>query len=202
MTTLQGILPGAASRPEQETPRRRASRALKPARTPAGVAVALALTAGLGLTAVEVVAALMGERIGLVPVDQAADLAAEHPWSNPFVVGGALVAAVLGTILLLLALLPGRARLVAVETTDPRLVIGITRSGLRRTLRAVAEDVEGVIRAKVRLRPRQIEVVVVTEADRTGATLRQVGAAVGDRLNGLGALCASEVVVRLRRRGL
>ncbi|MFD0890318.1 hypothetical protein ACFQ08_37740 [Streptosporangium algeriense] len=40
-----------------------------------------------------------------------------------------------------------------------------------------------------------------TDADRAGHLLRQVGIVVGDRLTALGAMCAGEIVVRLRRRG-
>ncbi|NUR83813.1 MAG: alkaline shock response membrane anchor protein AmaP, partial [Nonomuraea sp.] len=107
-----------------------------------------------------------------------------------------------GLGLLLMAVLPGRSRLVPIETGDPLIVIGITRVGLRRTLRAVAQEVEGVQRAKVRLRRRTIEVTVTTGPESSGSMLRQVGTAVGDRLAGVGALCGGEVVVRLRRKGL
>ncbi|MFI6604614.1 DUF6286 domain-containing protein [Nonomuraea sp. NPDC050536] len=199
MTTLQQILPGAAIS-QQDTPLRRANRVLKPARTPAGVVVALTLTAGLGLTGAEVVSALFGKPLGLVPVDDVIDLAGQHTWWD---LGyAALMVAIAGAGLLLLAVLPGRSRLVPVETRDPLIVIGITRVGLRRTLRAVAQQVDGVERATVRLRRRTIEVTVMTGPESSGAMLRQVGTAVGDRLAGVGALCAGEVVVRLRRRGL
>ncbi|GAA2891051.1 hypothetical protein GCM10020220_096520 [Nonomuraea rubra] len=87
-----------------------------------------------------------------------------------------------------------------VETSDPLIVIGITRSGLRRTLRAAAQQVAGVDKARVRLRRRTIEVTVTTGAESTGQMLRQVGTAVGDRLAGVGTLGTGEVVVRLRRR--
>ncbi|MBE1566299.1 DUF6286 domain-containing protein [Nonomuraea africana] len=200
MTTLQELLPGGATLTERDTPRRRAARVLKPARTPAGVAVAATVAAALSLTAAEVVAALLGGRLGVMPINKVASLAADTRWSHPTLLSGALVAGALGLVLLGLAVLPGRARLVALETSDPRLVIGITKSGLRRTLRTVAEDVDGVQSVRVRLRRRLIEVTVISDAERTGAMLRRTGTAVGDRLNGLGAICAGEVVVRLRRR--
>lgn len=198
MTTLQQILPGAGAA-AQETPLRRANRALRPARTPAGAVVACALTAGLALSAAEVVSALLGGPLRWLRVDRVIELAGEHTWAE--LTFGALWVAGAGMALLLLAAVPGRSRLVPVETSDPNIVIGITRVGLRRTLRAVAEEVEGVERARVRLRRRAIEVTVVTRAESTGAMLRQVGIAVGDRLAGVGTLAAGEVVVRLRRRG-
>lgn len=173
---------------------------LKPARTPAGAVVAFTLAAGLGLTAAEVVSALLGKPLRLVPVDEVIELAGQHSWWD--LAYAALMVAVTGAGLLLLAVLPGRSRLVPVETRDPLVVIGVTRVGLRRTLRAVAQQVDGVERATVRLRRRTIEVTVLTGPESSGAMLRQVGTAVGDRLAGVGALCAGEVVVRLRRRGL
>ncbi|MEV0147345.1 MULTISPECIES: DUF6286 domain-containing protein [unclassified Nonomuraea] len=197
MSTLQQLLPGALL-PAQESPLLRSTRALRPARTPAGAVVALALTVCLGLSAAEIVTALVGKPLGLLPLERLIDLAGRHAWAE--LRTGALWTAGAGAALLLLAVVPGRCRLVPVETSDPNIVIGITRVGLRRTLRAVAQEVEGVSRARVRLRRRTIEVTVTTGAESTGAMLRQVGAAVGDRLAGVGTLGTGEVVVRLRRR--
>jgi hypothetical protein len=197
-TTLQDRLLGTGT--PAEAPRRRSTRALRPARTPAGVALAATLTAGLSLAAVELVCALMGSPLGLVPTDELVELGARHQWSELPVAG--LVVAGTGMGMLLLAALPGRTRLVPLETADPLIVIGITRSGLRRSLREVAQHVEGVTRARVRLRRRTIEVTVITREDCPGSLLRQVGTAVGDRLTALGALTGGEVVVRLRRRGI
>lgn len=199
MTTLQQMLPGSALL-SQESPSRRSSRVLRPARTPVGATLALVLTAGLSLTAVEVVSALLGNPLGWLPLDDLLELAGDHAWAELPLAG--IGVAVLGALMLLLAAIPGRARLIAVETGDPLIVIGITRSGLRRTLRSVAQDVDGVAKAKVRLRRRLIEVTVVTRGESSGLMLRQVGTAVGDRLNGIGATCAGEVVVRLRRKGI
>lgn len=199
MTTLQQILPGTAAA-VRDSPLRRSRRVLRPARTPAAVTVAVLLTAGFGLTAAEIVAGLWGRPLGLVPVDEAVELATGISWRELSL--PALGVALAGLVLLLLAVLPGRSRLVPVETTDPLIVIGITRSGLRRTLRAVAQQVEGAGKTKVRLRRRRIEVTVTTGPESSGAMLRQVGAAVGDRLAALGTLGTGEVVMRLRRKGL
>lgn len=199
MTTLQQILPGAAASPRY-TGLRRASRALRPARTVPGALVAVTLAAGLGATAAEVVSGLLGRPLGWVPVNEVADLATRSTW--PDVATVAMVMAGTGALMLLLAVVPGRSGMVPVETSDPLIVIGITRSGLRRTLRAAAQQVAGVDRASVRLRRRTIEVTVVTGAESSGQMLRQVGTAVGDRLAGVGTLNTGEVVVRLRRKAV
>lgn len=162
--------------------------------------LAASLTAGLGLVSVELICALMGSPLRLLPTDELVELGARHLWSELPIAG--LFLAVIGMQLLLLAALPGRSRLVPLETSDPLIVIGITRSGLRRSLREAAQSVEGVHRARVLLRRRTIEVTVITQGDCPGSLLRKVGTAVGDRLTALGALCGGEVVVRLRRRGI
>ncbi|MER7502362.1 DUF6286 domain-containing protein [Nonomuraea pusilla] len=197
MTTLQQILPAAVT--ARQSGLRRANRALRPARTLPGAAVAAALTAAFGATAAETVSALLGRPLGWVPVVDLVEAASRHGWQEVTPLGLGL--AVLGVALLLLAAVPGRCTLVPVETSDPLIVIGITRVGLRRTLRAAALQVNGVERARVRLRRRTIEVSVVTGPESSGTMLRQVGTAVGDRLAGVGTLGTGEVVVRLRRRG-
>jgi hypothetical protein len=198
MTTLQQIMPAAIT--GQHTGLRRASRALRPARTLPGALVALTLAAGLGATAAEVVTSLLGKPLGWVPVNEALELAGRSTW--PQVSSAALLTAGAGLLMTLLAIVPGRSRMVAVETTDPLVVIGITRAGLRRTLRSAAQQVAGVDKARVRLRRRTIEVTVVTGPESSGSMLRQVGTAVGDRMAGVGTLGTGEVVVRLRRRGV
>ncbi|TMR23122.1 hypothetical protein ETD86_09460 [Nonomuraea turkmeniaca] len=198
MTTLQRQRPSAPAT-TQDSGLRRASRALRPARTLPGAVVSLALAAGLGATAAEVVAALLGHPLGWVPVNELIELAGDTTWRQSATAALAMAGA--GTLMLSLAIVPGRCRLVPVQNTDPLIVIGITRSGLRRTLRAAAQQVAGVDKARVRLRRRTIEVTVMTGSESSGSMLRQVGTAVGDRLAGVGTLGAGEVVVRLRRKG-
>ncbi|MEW9547625.1 DUF6286 domain-containing protein [Nonomuraea sp. NPDC050783] len=198
MTTLQRRRSDAPAVTRQAS-LRRARRALRPARTLAGAVVSLVLAGGLGAVAAEVVSALLGHRLGWVPVDELTELAGRTSWREAAPAGLALAGA--GVAMLALAVVPGRCRLVPVRTTDPHIVIGITRPGLRRTLRAAAQQVPGVDRARVRLRPRTIEVTVVTADESSGSMLRQVGTAVGDRLAGVGTLGTGEVVVRLRRKG-
>ncbi|MFC7589111.1 DUF6286 domain-containing protein [Nonomuraea antimicrobica] len=199
MTTLQQMLPGAAVTP-RHTGLRRASRVLRPARTVPGALVAVTLAAGLGASTAEVVSGLLGAPLGWVPVNELVDLAGKSTWPQTATLALAMAGA--GTLMLLLAVVPGRTTLVPVETSDPLIVLGITRSGLRRTLRAAAQQVAGVDKARVRLRRRTIEVTVMTSAESSGQMLRQVGTAVGDRLAGVGTLGTGEVVVRLRRRAV
>lgn len=176
---------------------RNATRLLLPGRTPAAVVVATVIALlGWVCTAV-VVAVMLGMSLDWRLPPRLMNLTTSDP-AVPAAGGGMIVC---GLGLVALALVPGRPRLMPLACSDPLLAMGLTRSGLRRTLAASAREVEHVRRADVHILRRRIEVAVVADADTTGALLREVGAAVGDRLSGLGVRSRHEVVVRLRRRG-
>ncbi len=177
--------------------RRSAVRVLRPGRTPAAVVVA-AVIALLGWVLTAVVVAVM---LGVSPPWRLPPRLLNLTTADPAVPVAAIGMIVCGAGLVALALVPGRPRLMPLECRDPLLAMGLTRAGLRRTLAASAREVEHVRRADVHILRRRIEVAVVADADTTGALLREVGAAVGDRLSGLGVRSRQEVVVRLRRRG-
>ncbi|MFC3983634.1 DUF6286 domain-containing protein [Streptosporangium jomthongense] len=204
MSTLQDIMAGTGGTTAGEhlhAVRRRSVRLLRPERNPAGLVAAVLVSAALSAAACVTAGLTMGSPMGRVPYRRVAEGIGAARWSDPAVFAVALVVTAAGIVLFALAVLPGKTRLVPLESADSRMVIGLTRAGLRRTLRAAAESVDGVGRARVRLGSRDIEVTVFTDADRTGHLLRQVGIVVGDRLTALGAMCAREIVVRLCRRG-
>ncbi|MCC5575077.1 hypothetical protein IMZ11_05415 [Microtetraspora sp. AC03309] len=197
MSIVEDILaasPAAAVRTQQRTLRRNAIRALRPGRTPAGIVV----SALLATSSWTVLAVAIGGLFG-APADPRLGSLMSLTLGDPVIRSAASAMVVTGALLVALALIPGRPRLIAVETTDPLLVIGLTRSGLRRTLSSAARGVEGVEAARVRIHPRRIEVTVITRAQGTGELLRAVGTAVGDRLAGLGVQSRQDVVVRVRR---
>ncbi|WP_433253320.1 DUF6286 domain-containing protein [Streptosporangium sp. CA-135522] len=205
MSTLQDILSstgGTAGGENLQAVRRRSLRLLRPGRTPAGVLVALTASVSLSVATGVAAGLLTGSAFGRMPYRQFAAWVGEAKWSDHLSLALSLVVVMAGALLLGLAVLPGRTRLVPLESADPRMVMGMTRAGLRRTLREAAQSVNDVDRARVRLGRRNVEITVVGDTDRTGLLLRQVGAAVGDRMASLGAVCGGEVVVRLRRRGI
>lgn len=201
-TTLQDSLTGQGGKAADHLRevRRRSVRLLRPGRSPAGVVVALTVSVVLSAATVVTAGLVMGSPVGRVPYRRLATGAGAFSWSDPAAFAVAMLSMVVGVVLLALAAVPGRTRLVPLEAGDLWTVMGLTRVGLRRTLRAAAESVDEVSKARVRLASRNIEVTVFTDADRTGPLLRQVGTAVGDRLAGVGAMCGGEVMVRLRRR--
>ncbi|GAA1014734.1 hypothetical protein Aple_046700 [Acrocarpospora pleiomorpha] len=199
MSTVEEILAGGhstASRARRRMLARQATRRLRPGRDSAGVVVAAALAIVAWGSTAEMVVSWLG---GPAAWPGMSHLVARS-WGDALVPGLALAAITAGVVLILLAVLPGRVKLIALETADEGVTIGLTRQGLRRTLASAALTVDGVDVARVRLRHGQIEVTVVTDADRTGDLLREVGAAVGDRLQSLALHGRHEVVVRLRRR--
>ncbi|WP_204043924.1 DUF6286 domain-containing protein [Acrocarpospora phusangensis] len=197
MSTVEEILAAApAKRARRRTIARQATRTLNPGRSAVATAVATALAAA----AWGIIAAMVGAWLGAPAAWTRLAVMLGVTWQDPLVPGLALVAILIGAGLIALAVLPGRAKLVALETSGENVTMGLTRPGLRRTLAAAALTVDGVDVARVRLLHGQIEVTVVTDASRTGDLLREVGAAVGDRLQCLALHGRHEVVVRLRRR--
>ncbi|WP_169951253.1 DUF6286 domain-containing protein [Microbispora sp. H11081] len=176
-----------------------ATRAFRPNRgLPAAVA-ALALLAIGGLTAVHVVSALLGRPVRVVPYEQWARWASTTAWQDgrALAVAGALM--LIGLVLILIAVVPGRGRMVALRTGDPDLVVGLPRRALARALRARANAVDGVRAAGARMRGWHADVSVRTDLRDTAALAERVRAAVGDELSRLAP--AHGVSLRVRVRG-
>ena len=112
------------------------------------------------------------------------------------IAGGAV--ALVGLVLLLTAVIPGRAMVVPLGSDDTDLVAGVSRRSLLLTLRSAASAVDGV--AKVRLALRGKRVAVVAHADRTDDTgiADALRAAVHGRLDQLSPATAPTIKVRVR----
>lgn len=172
-------------------------RTLRPGRTPAGIVVALLISAAGWAATAELIWLMLGGRSRWGPLDRLGE-AATPTWGDPVIGGIACVLAGCGVALLAHALIPGRPRLIPLDTHDPLLALGLTRSGLRRALAAAVRSVDGVAGVRVVVRADRVEVLVRAGARRTGNLLPQVGAAVGDTLARLGAEHGRHVVLRLR----
>lgn len=130
--------------------RRRAAREFRKERTAVELAVASAMAACGGVGAVETLARRYGHH--LVPPAWTDRLNAELralSWGDPTVelLGYLLWCA--GMVLLLLAVLPGYARLELLRGDDPAVSAALSREGLRRSLLDAALGTPGVVRAKV-----------------------------------------------------
>ncbi|MFC7381174.1 DUF6286 domain-containing protein [Sphaerisporangium rhizosphaerae] len=186
--------------PADRARRRAAARAFRSHRTLPATLVALLLAAAGIVTMVGAVTAAARTRAGLPALTWLAPLGRAR-WDDPMALTTAAVAGLLGIVLLIAAFKPGRPRLVALASEDPQTVTGITRSGLRRHLAAVAAAVDGVSRARVRLRRRAAEVTVATPLRDPGELPGEVGQAVEGRLAELRPLRPMRVRVAVRRKG-
>ncbi|MFB9252678.1 DUF6286 domain-containing protein [Sphaerisporangium melleum] len=187
-----------APRPRRQ--RKAASRTFRSNRTVPATIVALVVLAAAIVTLVGAVAAAVRARATMPALSWLAPLGRAR-WDDPATLATSAASLLLGLVLLTTALKPGRARLIPLASDDPQTVTGITRSGLRRHLAAVAAAVNGVSRAHVRLRRRGAAVTVATPLRDPGELSGQVGQAVEEHLAELRPLRPMRVKVAVRRKG-
>ncbi|MEU5877657.1 DUF6286 domain-containing protein [Spirillospora sp. NPDC047279] len=194
--------------PDRDGDRARARRLavaeFRPRRTAIGLVTALVVTSAAGIVAYETLAFMLGRPFRLLPAEDVARLSRRLTWRDAGVL--ATGAGLAGTgLLLLLAALPGRARLVALRGTGGRSAAGVARSALQRSLTAAALGVPGVGKAKVRLRGRlrrrRRVVVWASTRYRNPANLSDlVRTAVTAHLESVGLMDERRVDVRLSWR--
>ncbi|GAA0921861.1 DUF6286 domain-containing protein [Nonomuraea longicatena] len=177
---------------------RAAVREFRPRRTvPATIVALLLLLLGV-LVAGQVISSLAGRPLGWLPVGRMLDWASATSWQSPPVLLGAAVIALAGLFLLVLAVKPGRPRLVPVTTGDPGLIIGMRPKSVADALAHAASEVPGVRAAEARLRARTVTVTATTSGwddENTGAAVEE---AVNRRLADIGPVEPYQVLVRLR----
>jgi hypothetical protein len=185
-----------------ETPHRSrmATRAFRPGRVLPATVTAAVLTVVAALVAMEVIAALVGRPVNVLPVAALARLGRQTRWDAPLALAVAAVASAVGLLLLLLALRPGRPRTIALTWHDPDTVLGITPHGLRRQTAQAAESVDGITRARTRVRHRHVRVRATSPLLDVRDLDDQVRHAVEERLAGLAPLRPLRLRVSVRRR--
>ncbi|RCG25343.1 alkaline shock response membrane anchor protein AmaP [Sphaerisporangium album] len=186
--------------PGEGAQRRAAARAFRPRRTVPATVTALLLALAALVTLIGAVAAATGANMRTVPWTSFADFAA-GPVDDPAHLATASAALVLGLLLLGLALVPGRTRVVPLASDDPRTVTGMTEGGLRRHLATVAAGVDGVSRARVKLRRRVVHVRAVTPLRDPGGLPGEITEAVGERLDEMRPLKPMRVRVHISQKG-
>ncbi|MEO3813691.1 DUF6286 domain-containing protein [Sphaerisporangium sp. B11E5] len=179
---------------------RRGARVFRPRRTvPAVVAAVLLAAAGI-LTLVQAVASTPGSPVRVAGLDRAVDWVTAR-WVDPATVAASALALLVGLVLLWCGLSPGRPRLVPLASPDPHSAVGITKGAMRRHMAAVADDVDGVSRARVRLGRRRMDVSVSTPLREPGDLRERVAGAVEHHLEELAPLRRPKVRVAVRRKG-
>ncbi|MEV8633451.1 DUF6286 domain-containing protein [Streptosporangium sp. NPDC051023] len=177
---------------------RAAVRAFRPRRVvPAVITAALMTVAGV-VVAAEVISALLGRPLRWIPYDRLLAWASSTTWDDPGVLLGAGVITALGLLLVLLAIVPGRPRLIPVRTGDPDLIIGMQPRSFTRALAHAAEQVPGIDHARVRLRGKTAEVTAHSPLREPAGLVEAVQRTVVERIAALGPLKDYPVRVNLR----
>lgn len=205
MSTHAGGLPHARTGRRRAGTHRKADRTarhvFRPQRVWPAVIAALLLAAGGVLTAIEVFSEMAGHPAKIVPYDEVTDWADGVAWEDSAPLAIASGVALAGLLFLLGALVPGRSRVVPLHGTDPDLVTGITRGGLKQAVALAAEGAPGVSAVRrVRVRRHRIKVVAVTAVRDSQALDEKVVEAVRARLDEIEPLPVLFVSVRVKHR--
>lgn len=166
----------------------------RPRRSVPATLTALVLAAAGALAAIVAVQMILGERPWLDYGAIARRLHDFHWADLPVVIAGAVVA-VLGLVLLTAAVLPGRPTVIPLRGEPDT---GVSRRGFGTALRAAAARVDGVEKARLKLRRRSVRVRVRTQRTAPDGIADSVRAAVAARLDSIDPARRPEVKVRLR----
>lgn len=164
------------------------------------VVTAAVLTAAAIILAAEVIGGLVHRPPGVLPVAWLARLGRGTHWDDVLALAVAAALAALGLLLLLLALWPGRLRAIALRPDAEDVVLGIEPRGLRRYAARAAESVDGVARARAKLRGHRLLVHADSPLREVGDLPAQVRRTVAERLDELGLLHPPRLRVTVRHR--
>jgi Family of unknown function (DUF6286) len=181
-------------------PRRQARRVFRPRRTIPGVLVAAVLAVAGILGAIQAVSAALGHPLWTLPHRDSAGPLQDTHWASTGTIAVAAAVAFIGLVLVLIGVVPGRPRAIALGSGDDSVVIGVPRRSLRHSLAWIAQDVAGIHRAKVKAGRRSVTVRATTRLADTAGLREGVQAAVQDRLAALDPLWPLRVKVRLRQK--
>ncbi|GAA3243089.1 DUF6286 domain-containing protein [Actinocorallia longicatena] len=197
-TTLAAELLGDAAK--HRAARRASEREFRAGRATAALVVAGVMTVAGGLASMEIVARRGGGNV--LPrawVDPALAELHRVAWHAPGVQAAGWSMLAVGLLLLLHALLPGRAGMEPLAADGLYVSAALTKAGLRRTVLDAALAVSGVEEASVRI-GRQVTVTARTELSNPGNLADILRTAVEARLGELHPVRRRTVAVRLSWR--
>ncbi len=143
------------------------------------------LMAGL-LAAAEIVLAQLGQRYWLVPHQQWSSWLGQQTWDATILRAVLVGVGVLGLLLLIAALRPGKPSAVALPArSGTGTVVSASRRGLEKTIAAAAQRPEGINSATADGRRRTVRVKARTGTRSKTDLEQQVTAAVSQRLTEL-----------------
>lgn len=159
----------------------------RPRRTVLAVLIALLLLVACLAVIVSLIQRLTGSREFFSYHSAARELHALS-WDNPLVAAAALIAVAIGVLLLLAAVLPGRATVLPLRHAGPadRIAAGVHRKDLCAVLGAAANSVAGVHSARVRIRRHTVTVTARTDLHDSQGLADRVCDAVGNRVQEIG----------------
>lgn len=152
-----------------------------PRRTVPATIVAVVLLAVCAAVATAVIQSLIG-RTPFITLDRLLAVTSSQQWNSAPVVTTAIVVAVVGLVLLLVAIRPGRPIVLPLARQEgadgnPGADAGVRRATLTKDLSAAASTVSGVESVSVDARPRRVIAQV-----QTAGTAEDVPGAVRERL--------------------
>lgn len=157
---------------------------------------ALALLAASVLVATSAIQLLAG---GQPVLDYAAFAEALNSttWNDVVVAVVGALAAVLGLVLLLAVVTPGKATVLPLSDDPADLDSGVSRHSMLRDLRAAANSADGVTSAKVKLRGRKLTAKVRTDRTAANTVADSVGTALRWRLDQISPATKPALRVRI-----
>ncbi|AVH22636.1 DUF6286 domain-containing protein [Nocardia cyriacigeorgica] len=157
----------------------------RPRRTWPAIVIAVVVLAACVAVTVSLVQRLTGTK-EYVSYDSVAGELHGITWNELPVLIGGVVALLIGVVLLVIALLPGRAKVLPLTGPDDGIQAGVSRSGLRTLLRSSAGRVDGVTSARVKVRRDTVTVIARTDRHDNAGLADAICATVTDRVHQLG----------------
>jgi len=191
-----------APRPETGAKATVRARVFRPRRMVPATIVAAVIIVVAALTAAGIVAALIGRPIAFLHAGAIGSWLTRTPWSDPVALAIGAVLVVLGLVLVLIALVPGKAKVVGLDTGRPDVLMALTRRGLRHVAATSAGNVDGAEHARATARGRRVRVTVTTplrDRAEAEATRERATAAVTEALDRLDLTRPVTVKVRVRK---
>ncbi|WP_410599695.1 DUF6286 domain-containing protein [Amycolatopsis sp. lyj-90] len=166
----------------------------RPRRSMPATLTGVVLLAACSLVAVVAIQMLLGER-PWIRYDTVAGALHDTRWSDVVPAIAGAVAVLLGLVLVLAAILPGKPTVLPLRGD---LDSGASRRSYRSTLRAAASTVDGVSDATVKLKSRTVSATVSTGRTTTEGLADAVRGAIAHRLDQIDPALRPTVKVRVR----
>lgn len=169
----------------------------RPRRTTPAVFVALVGLAACALVGIVAIQMILGRAPWVDYRTVAGTLHGAH-WNDPVpaIIGG--VTALVGLILLLAAVLPGKPTVLPLRGSDTSIDSGASRRSYRNTLRAAASTVDGVSGARLTLRGNTVAATVSTQRTNTDGLVEAVRAAIEHRLEQITPATRPKIKIQVR----